>query len=330
MTHALRPGRIGIGWRSGPTHLHRIPAALIVALCLIAVAGTALAQTEQRIVVLVNDNPISAYDIEQRERFLAVTTREKPSPALKKKATDMLIDERLKLQQGKTLGITADPSDVSRVLENMAKKNKMAIAGLTSALAQMGVNIKTLKDRIKTQIVWRDVIQRKFRHDVLIGDAEVDEALAGSEANEEGGSAPKPAVLQLRQVKFTLASSADNVVARRLAEAEVLRARFNSCANIIELTKGISGASVKSLQDQSVSSLAQPARTLVMHAKVGQMTPPVISASAVELYAVCGKRAPQDDPKRRATKNKLVQQELALRSERLLRDLRQDAFIEYR
>jgi peptidyl-prolyl cis-trans isomerase SurA len=294
------------------------------------VAGTTLAQTEQRIVVLVNDDPISAYDIEQRERFLAMTTQEKPSPALKKKATDMLIDERLQMQQGKKVGITADPSNVTKVLENMAKKNQMPVAELTSALAQMGVNIKTLKDRIKAQIVWREVVQRKFRHDVLIGESEVDEALAGSEANQEGGSAPKPAALQLRQVKFALASGSDKVVARRLAEAEALRARFNSCANIIELTKGISGASVKSLQDQSVSALAQPARTLVMHAKVGQMTPPVISASAVELYAVCGKRAPQDDPQRTATKNKLMQQEMALRSERLLRDLRQDAFIEHR
>ncbi len=330
MTHFMRPGRIGVGWRSEPSYLRRFPAALIVALCLIAVTGTTLAQTEQRIVVLVNDDPISAYDIEQRERFLAVTIREKSSPALKKKATDMLIDERLKIQQGKKLGITAHQSDVITVLENMAKKNNMAVAGLTSALAQMGVNIKTLKDRIKTQIVWRDVVKRKFRYDVSIGDAEIDEALAGSAANEEDGSAPKPAMLQLRQVKFALASSSDNVVARRLAEAEALRARFNSCANIIELTKGISGASVRSLQADAVSALAQRARTLVMHAKVGQMTPPVISASAVELYAVCGKRAPQDDPKRSATKNKLMQQELALRSERLLRDLRQDAFIEYR
>jgi len=329
VTYFMRPGRIGVGWRSEPTHLRQFPAALIVALCLIAVTGTTLAQTEQRIVVLVNDAPISAYDIEQRERFLAVTTREKPSPALKKKATDMLIDERLKMQQGKKLGITADPSDVTTVLESMGKKNNMAIEGLTSALAQMGVNIKTLRDQVKTQIVWRSVVQRKFRQDVLIGDAEIDEAL-GSEANEEGGSAPKPAMLQLRQVKFALASGSDNVVARRLAEAEALRARFSSCANVIELTKGISGASVGSLQDQSISALAQPARTLVMHAKVGQMTPPVISASAVELYAVCGKRAAQDDPKRKAAKNQLMQQELALRSERLLRDLRQDAFIEYR
>ena len=58
------------------------------------------AQAEQSIVVLVNDDPITVYDVEQRQRFLAVTTQEQPSPALKKKATDMLIEERLQIQQG--------------------------------------------------------------------------------------------------------------------------------------------------------------------------------------------------------------------------------------
>ena len=59
------------------------------------IAAPAWAQVEQSIVVLVNDDPITVYDVEQRQRFLAVTTQEQPSPALKKKATDMLIEERL-------------------------------------------------------------------------------------------------------------------------------------------------------------------------------------------------------------------------------------------
>ena len=49
--------------------------------------------------VLVNDDPISDYDIDQRERFLAITTQQQPSPALKKQATDMLIDERLQIRR---------------------------------------------------------------------------------------------------------------------------------------------------------------------------------------------------------------------------------------
>jgi hypothetical protein len=61
------------------------------------------------------------------------------------------------------------------------------------------------------------------------------------------------------------------------------------------------------------------------------MTPPTLSGSSVELYAVCGKRSVSGDDKlREETQHKLMNQEMGIRAERLLRDLRQDAFIEYR
>ena len=66
-------------------------------------------------------------------------------------------------------------------------------------------------------------------------------------------------------------------------------------------------------------------------AKIGQMTPPTISAAAVELYAVCGKRSFRgDDAARTETQRKLMNEEMKIRAERLLRDLKQEAFIEYR
>ena len=130
-------------------------------------------------------------------------------------------------------------------------------------------------------------------------------------------------------MKFEIPAGADQgTIAARLAAAELLRARFESCA---ELAKGVSGASVKTLADQKPASLAQPARLLVTNAKVGQMTPPMISQAAVELYAVCGKRSFKgDDAARQTAQRKLLSQELALRAERLLRDIRAEAFIEYR
>lgn len=282
---------------------------------------------EVSIKVLVNDDPISDYDIDQRERFLAITTQQQPSPALKKQATDMLIDERLQLQEGRKLGATADEADVTKVLEGMAEKNNLTVDGLATALGKAGVNIKTLKDRVRAQIVWQDAVGRKFRRDVQIADSDIDKAM--SAAGEEGGGGETENALQLRQVKFEIPAGADQgTIAARLAAAESLRARFGSCA---ELAKGVSGASVKTLQDQKPASLAQPARLLVTNAKVGQMTPPMISQAAVELYAVCGKRSFKgDDAARQTAQRKLLSQELALRAERLLRDIRAEAFIEYR
>jgi peptidyl-prolyl cis-trans isomerase SurA len=315
--------------RSQPLGLLALAAALAVLAAVPEGSDRAAAQ-EVSIKVLVNDDPISDYDIDQRERFLALTTQEQPSPELKKKATDMLIDERLQMQEARKLSITPDDDDLNRILNDMAQRNNLSVDGLATALGKGGVNIKTLKDRIRAQLAWQGVVRQKFRHDVDVADADVDKALAEAGANGGGGTAT-PA-LQLKQVKFELPANADDkTIATRLAAAEALRARFDNCANVNDLAKGVEGASVKTLTDQQPASLAQPARLLVMSAKVGQMTPPTLVQSAVEVYAVCGKRTMVGDTKlREETERKLLNQEMIIRAERLLRDLRQDAFIEYR
>ena len=296
---------------------------------LIGLPCVAQAQTEQSIVVLVNDDPITLYDVEQRQRFLAVTTQEQPSPALKKKATDMLIEERLQIQQGRKLGITPDEDEVNKVLASMAQNNNMSPDQLAAALGQMGVNIKTLRDRIRSQVVWQNVVRKKFRRDVSIGEADVDKAL--TDAGDQG-KPKEETTLQLRQVRYEIPTDADQgTIAKQLAAIEAVRAKVQSCSNVSTLTKDIKGFKVKTLQDQLPGSLGQPMRTLVMNAKVGQMTPPTLSGSAIEAYAVCGKHAVMGDPeKRQQAQVKLMEQELGIRAEGLLRDMRQDAFIEYR
>ena len=301
--------------------------AVLVSLC--GIASFAWAQAEQSIVVLVNDDPITVYDVEQRQRFLAVTTQEQPSPALKKKATDMLIEERLQIQQAKKLGITPSEEDVTKVLAGMAKNNNMNPEQLGAALGQMGVNIKTLRDRIRAQVVWQDLIRKKFRRDVSIAETDVYKAL-GSGADAE---APKEeTTFQLRQVKYEIPTDADQAsIAKQLAAVESVRAKVQSCSNLSSFTKDMKGFKIKTLQDQLPGSLGQPMRTLVMNAKIGQMTPPTLSGSAIEAYAVCGKHATKGDPeKRQQTETKLLEEELGIRAEGLLRDMRQGAFIEYR
>jgi peptidyl-prolyl cis-trans isomerase SurA len=320
--------RAGARYRSG------LAAALLIAILVGGIAAV-IAQ-EVSIKILVNDEPISDYDIDQRERFLAITTQQEPSPALKKQAADMLIDERLQFQEGRKVSITPAEEDVTAILSDMAQKNNLNVEGLATALAKAGVNIKTLKDRIRAQLVWQATVQKKFRRDIQIADADVDEALATGAAGggaAGGGAAPAAAAaepaLQLRQIKYALPTGADQrVIAGQLAAAESMRARFKSCA---DLANGIQGANVTTLQDYKTASLAQPARLLVTNAKVGQMTPPTITQAAVELYAVCGKRsAAGDSTAREQAQRQLMSQEMALRAERLLRDVRAEAFIEYR
>lgn len=312
---------------SGATSVLRSLGLLaVLALAIGAFTATSGRAQEVSIKILVNDDPISDYDIGQRERFLALTTKEQPGPELKKNSADMLIDERLQIQEGQKLGVTPDEEDVTKVLSDMASKNNLDVAGLTTALGKAGVNVKTLKDRIRAQLVWQSVVRQKFRREVQIGELDVDRALAESDDGEAESS------VQVQQVKLELPSNADQrVLAAKLAEAEAVRARFSGCGNITDLAKSLNGATVKTLQESQATALPQPARLLVQKAKVGQMTPPTVFRSAVELYAVCGNRTVTSDGQvRQLAERKLLNEEMMIRAERLLRDLRQDAFIEYR
>jgi hypothetical protein len=90
------------------------------------------------------------------------------------------------------------------------------------------------------------------------------------------------------------------------------------------------GFAVTTVSEQP-GSLTQPARTLVLKAKIGEMTPPTIAGSAIEAYAVCSRHVTKGDPeKREEAERNLMEQELGIRAEGLLRDMRNDAFIEYR
>ena len=306
-------------YRAGARYCSGLVAALLIAILVGGVA--AVTAQEVSIKILVNDEPISDYDIDQRERFLAISTQQQPSPALKKQAADMLIDERLQIQEGRKVSVAASEEDVTAIITDMAQKNNLNVEGLATALGKAGVNIKTLKDRIRAQLVWQATVQKKFRRDIQIAEVDVDQAMEAPGAADGGAPAAAEPTLQLRQIKYALPAGADQrIIAGQLAAAEAMRARFKSCA---DLANGVQGANVNTLQDYKTASLAQPARLLVTNAKVGQMTPPTITQAAIELYAVCGKHAPAgESTAREQAQRQLMSQEMGLRAERLLRDVR--------
>jgi peptidyl-prolyl cis-trans isomerase SurA len=79
------------------------------------------------------------------------------------------------------------------------------------------------------------------------------------------------------------------------------------------------------------SSIAEPTQSLLLSARDGDMLPPVTGAHGIEVYAVCGRRPIKADEKaREKAQEELAQKEFEIVAKRHLRDLRQDAHIEYR
>ena len=79
------------------------------------------------------------------------------------------------------------------------------------------------------------------------------------------------------------------------------------------------------------STFPEPTRSMLLGAKDGDMLPPSTTSGGVELYAVCGRRTiGANDAQRTKTQEDLQYQQLESLAQRHMRNLRQDAHIEYR
>jgi peptidyl-prolyl cis-trans isomerase SurA len=150
-------------------------------------APTRARATVEGIAAVVNDEPISHLDLDHRLRFNLLTSGlPDTSENRRRMIPDViqgLIDERLKIQEGKRIGIKAEKAEVESILRRMESQGGMPPGEMKQYLARVGIALTTLTDRIESDIVWRQIVTRRYRRGIRISDEEVDEHLARIRAN---------------------------------------------------------------------------------------------------------------------------------------------------
>src|SRR6266481_2273091 len=119
-----------------------------VALFLMAWACAAQAQT---VAIMVNGEPITQYDIEQRSKLTFLTTHK---PADRQQVINELIDEKVKIKEGKKFGVDPGASDIDQSYAAMSGRMRITPDQLTKSLELQGIRPDTLKARIKAEMVW--------------------------------------------------------------------------------------------------------------------------------------------------------------------------------
>ncbi|MGR7995047.1 MULTISPECIES: peptidylprolyl isomerase [unclassified Xanthobacter] len=299
----------------------RLAPLLTLALALLLplfAPGTALAQ---KVVVMVNGDPITSYDVTQRQRLVQLLDRKSISP---KQALEQLIDDRLKIQQVRYLKTTIDQKDADRLFASVAERSGRTAQQLAAGLSQGGLDPEAFKTKLAADYVWGQYV-RSRAGSVTIRDADVIAAL-----QKRGETSLTATEYVLRPIIFVVPRNSNGHGAR-LAEANSVRARFNGCESGLEMLKGLREVVVRPPALRLSSDMPPALQKIFDQTAVGRLTPPEVSQSGVETFAVCEKRQVRgESPQKREIKDELSSKQFNSVSSKLLAELRKGALIQYR
>lgn len=140
-----------------------------------AIAAVAQAQTAFAPAAVVNDDPITYYEIEQRARLLALGANTPAGPELNSAALEQLIDDRLRMQAAEQAQVAASPSAISAAADELAGRQGISRDQFIEQIARGGVTEDTLIDLLRPQVAWRQLINGRFASRATPGDAEIDQ-----------------------------------------------------------------------------------------------------------------------------------------------------------
>jgi peptidyl-prolyl cis-trans isomerase SurA len=297
--------------------------AALAAVCLIAAAAASSTARAQQVLMIVNGDLITAYDVEQRMKFVQLSTRK---PGVRSEVIDELIDDKLKVQFGRRYKIEIPDSEVDAQFAEMGNRMHMTPEQLTQALAQGGVDAATLKAKIRSDTVWQNIIRGKYQGDFQIREKDILAAIQTDKPDEKNQVGYE---YRLRPILFLVPHGAAQITEARQKDAEALRGRFTDCDSGLKYARTLRDVAVRDVIVKSSSDLPPVLRDVLDKTEIGHLTAPEVTPQGVELFALCERKETKEDtPEKRQAREKLFSEKFQAKAKQLLRELRKQAMIE--
>jgi len=306
------------------TSVRRETVQYLAAAGAVAAALTApSAALAQQVVLKVNGDVITDYDVEQRAKFTMLTTHQNPARTA---VIEELIDDKLKAQVAKRYKIDLTDKDVDAQYGDMAKRMHMSSDQLTKVLGTGGVDAKTLKAKILSDLSWQYIIRGRFQSSLQISEQSVNDEVANQKKSDKTETGYD---YTLRPILFLVPRGNAAMMEARRKDADALRARFAGCDAGLTAARAQHDVVIRAPVTKNSSDFAPVLREILNKTEVGHLTPPEVTEQGVELFALCDKKeTPAETPEKRAAREKVFSDAFQAKSKALLGNLRRQAMIE--
>jgi peptidyl-prolyl cis-trans isomerase SurA len=297
-----------------------------VAAALMLFGGSSL--HAQTVAVMVNGEPITAYDIDQRSKLTTLSTHKTPS---RQDVIEDLINEKLKIKEAKRFGVDPSASDIDSSYASMSTRMRLTPDQLTKSLESQGIRSETLKARIKAEMVWGSLVRGRFKESLQVGEKDV---AAAVQVNADDKDKPQTESFeyQLRPIVLIVPRGAAPAATElRRKEAETLRSRVQSCDEANNLFKSMQNAAIRETVTKTSADIPAVLRDVLDKTPIGHLTAPELTKQGVEMVALCGRKPTTiDTPKKREMREKMFGEKFEKKQKAYLEEIRKAAMIEYR
>ena len=255
----------------------RVVSALIVGVVLsVAAAMPTLAQSVK---VTVNGTPITDLQISQRVKLFTLEGNSGGT----KGATEQLIDEAMQLSEAKRLGVTVSNAQIDDAFLQIARNLKMNTDSLRQMLQQRGINIETLKDRLRAAIAWNAVTEMAIMPQVQISELDLDQEAANKLQAYQSFD------YILKEIIFVGQGSSG-----RSGQANQYRNGFSGCDSAVDLSLKYTDAAVIDVGRRHATQLPEALAKELSGLNVGGITKPRVVENGMSMLAVCEKTQADD------------------------------------
>jgi peptidyl-prolyl cis-trans isomerase SurA len=235
-------------------------------------------QDIQAISVIVNDEVISRYDVNQRVKLILVTSgipaTEENLKRIETQSIRALINERIQLQEASKLEVPESQEEIQVMLDRIAKGNQTTSEGIIDSITSQGVNVETLISQIKSELLWNKIVRGRFGSYINISDEEINivydrtidsinkvqydisEIFLGFEDEKEESDAKDLALKLVEQLKNNIAFEP---VAQQFSQsASSGQGGYIGWVSEGQLDQGI----INEIENLSTNSISEPIKTI--------------------------------------------------------------------
>jgi peptidyl-prolyl cis-trans isomerase SurA len=280
----------------------------------------------QTVCVMVNGEPVTEYDIDQRSKLDFISTHKQAS---RQDVLNELIDEKVKIKEAKKFGVDPTDSDIDQSYGEMGSRMHITADQLTKSLESQGIRPDTLKTRLRSELVWGSLVRGRFKERLQVGEKDVVTAVKA-----EGGDVQQMDAFEytMRPVVLIVPRGSPSAATEvRQKEAEALRSRVQTCDEANSYFKTMQNAVIRDAVVKTSADIPANLRKVLDDTPIGHLTPPEVTKDGIQMVALCGRKATTiDTPKKQEIRNKMFAQKYEAQSKSYLQEVRKAAMIEYR